>query len=258
MNERQMSLDPIAIMADGIRWYGYLPKSGFGWSLGYFNDFIYGDHTRFMNWESMWVTRISWLPIRGDISKKLVYVGSSFRFAKPNNGKITVKSRPESNPAPYFINTGEFESDRTTDFGIEAYYRNGPLMFGSEFNFYHYSSTQAGNPLFWGGDVVASYILTGETRPYLTDNSVFFFPEPKKSLFRGGPGAWEVLLHLSKYDTNDGLKPGGSFWKFTPMVNWYISKNIRVEFVYGYGVLDRFNLKGATQFFQGRFQFQFM
>jgi phosphate-selective porin OprO and OprP len=38
------------------------------------------------------------------------------------------------------------------------------------------------------------------------------------------------------------------------MVNWYLSKVVRFELAYGYGVLDRFGLKGATQFFQMRLQ----
>jgi len=35
-----------------------------------------------------------------------------------------------------------------------------------------------------------------------------------------------------------------------------MSDNIRLEMVYGYGNLDRFNLNGRTQFFQTRIQFQ--
>jgi L-asparaginase len=37
-----------------------------------------------------------------------------------------------------------------------------------------------------------------------------------------------------------------------------MSFEILLEFVYGYGVLDRFNLTGATHFFQTRLQFQVM
>jgi phosphate-selective porin OprO and OprP len=40
------------------------------------------------------------------------------------------------------------------------------------------------------------------------------------------------------------------------MVNWYLSDNVGLEFVYGYGVLDRFGLTSSTQFFQTRIQLQ--
>jgi phosphate-selective porin OprO/OprP len=38
------------------------------------------------------------------------------------------------------------------------------------------------------------------------------------------------------------------------MLNWYLSPELRFELAYGYGVLDRFGIKGATQFFQSRIQ----
>jgi phosphate-selective porin OprO/OprP len=41
------------------------------------------------------------------------------------------------------------------------------------------------------------------------------------------------------------------------MVNWHLSDHARLEFAYGYGSLDRFDLVGATQFFQPRIQLQF-
>jgi len=45
--------------------------------------------------------------------------------------------------------------------------------------------------------------------------------------------------------------------RFTSQVNWYLSQNLRLEFNYGYGRLNRFDLKGNTQFLQSRFQFYF-
>ena len=42
-----------------------------------------------------------------------------------------------------------------------------------------------------------------------------------------------------------------------PMVNWYLSDNVRLEMAYGYGHLNRFDLKGNTHFFQTRLQLQF-
>jgi phosphate-selective porin OprO/OprP len=55
---------------------------------------------------------------------------------------------------------------------------------------------------------------------------------------------------------NDGPIRGGKFWRITPMVNWHMSDNVRLEFVYGYSALDRFDLVGKTHYFQSRFQFQ--
>jgi phosphate-selective porin OprO/OprP len=40
------------------------------------------------------------------------------------------------------------------------------------------------------------------------------------------------------------------------MVNWHMTDRARLEFTYGYGTLDRFGIRGSTQFFQARLQLQ--
>ena len=104
---------------------------------------------------------------------------------------------------------------------------------------------------------MATWLVTGETRPYNTINGCFRDIAPLKPVFSGGPGAWELVLRYSYSDLNGGTVRGGTFGRVTPMVNWYLSENVRLEMAYGYGQLDRFNLKGNTQFFQTRVQLQF-
>jgi len=48
------------------------------------------------------------------------------------------------------------------------------------------------------------------------------------------------------------------YCRITPMINWYMSRVMRTEFMYGYGVLDRYNLKGGLQIFQVRLQLTVM
>ena len=62
--------------------------------------------------------------------------------------------------------------------------------------------------------------------------------------------------HVSNIDLDGGTVTGGKFWRFTPMANWYVTDNVRLAFVYGYGSLDRFGLVGKTRFFQTRLQLQ--
>ncbi len=40
------------------------------------------------------------------------------------------------------------------------------------------------------------------------------------------------------------------------MVDWYLSDNIRLEFVSGYSVLDRFDTRGSTLYFLTRLQLE--
>jgi phosphate-selective porin OprO/OprP len=138
--------------------------------------------------------------------------------------------------------------------GGEAYYRSGSWMFGAEYYAHKFSSPETGNPLFYGGELMATWLITGEKRPYSTVTGIYGFVPVDKPVFKGGPGAWELLLRLTNIDLNGGTLSGGKFWRITPMINWYLSENLRLEFAYGFGILDRFNQKGATQFFQSRIQ----
>ena len=131
-------------------------------------------------------------------------------------------------------------------------------MIGSEYYIHNFNSPANGNPRFHGGELVLSYLFTGESRPYSTVTGIYSFVPVAKPVFKGGWGAWEGILRYSQLDLDDGPIKGGKFWRITPMVNWYLTRILRLEFAYGYGVLDRYNLKGATQFFQTRIQFSIL
>ena len=110
--------------------------------------------------------------------------------------------------------------------------------------------------MFHGGDAVATWLITGETRTYNTRGGYFNQIAPRRPVIAGGPGAWEVVGHFSNVDLDGGAITGGKFWRFTPMLNWFVSDNVRLAFVYGFGSLDRFGLIGKTRFFQTRLQLQ--
>jgi phosphate-selective porin OprO/OprP len=139
----------------------------------------------------------------------------------------------------------------------EIYYRPGPFLFGTEYFVQKADALDVPDPTFHGGDAVATWLITGETRKYNTAGGYFVAVSPNRTVFQGGPGAWEAVLRLSYIDLDSGAIHGGKFWRLTPMVNWYLSDNLRLEFAYGVGQLDRFGVVGTTQFLQTRLQFQF-
>jgi phosphate-selective porin OprO/OprP len=255
--ERQMALDVIPILGDGIKYLGFLPKQRIIWNIGYFND-IFSEGQGFSTYQWQFASRIGVLPIYKKEENTVLHIAANYRYGAPLNGSMRLRSRPEANPAPFFIDTGVFTSDFSNHYGFEAYYSRGPLTIGTETYAHAFNSTVEGNPTFIGGDIGVSYVLGGEARPYNTVGGIYGFVKVKKSVFKGGSGAWEFYLRYSSLDLTDGNLQGGKMWRFTPMVNWYLSKDIRLEFVYGYGVLDRFNLQGATHFFQSRIQFAFL
>lgn len=251
--ERQMAIDVIPILADGVKWLGYLPKQRVLWNAGIYVDWL--SHTQgFSTFHWQWALRVGWLPFYDEANNNVFHVAVNYRYGEPKNNQIKVRSRPEVDGAPFFIDTGVFPSSHSNQWGAEAYYKSGPFMIGSEVYMHKFSSPEKNDPVFYGGDAVVSYVLTGESRPYYTSTSIFGFMPVARPVFKGGPGAWEILFRASTYDLTNAALNGGKFWRITPMVNWYLSKEIRLELAYGYGVLDRFGLKGATQFFQSRIQ----
>ena len=246
----------IPILADGIKWLGYSPKHRFLWNAGYFNDFL-SHHASYSTYSSQVIARFAVLPILSEDGEKVLHVGVNLRWGKPEDNKLRLRSRPEAFPAPYFIDTGSFPSDSTRMAGYEAYYRPNRWLFGSEYWWVFVSSSTAHDPVFHGGDFVATYLFNDATRTYNTAGGYFRDVSPKRSVFSGGPGAWEAVLRYSYIDLDSKTIRGGRFGRITPMVNWHMSDNVRLEMAYGYGHLDRFDLKGNTQFFQSRIQFQF-
>lgn len=250
--ERQMALDPIPILSDGIKWFGHLPKSRIFWNLGYYNDrFSEGQAFSTNAWQ--YVARVGWMPYYNKEKNRLVHIAANLSYASPLNGQITVKSRPESNPTPQLISTGKFNADNSSHVGGEIYFSTGRLMLGSEVMMHSYYSPGEDHQ-FIGGNAVLTYSITGAVRPYTTNGSIYAYVPVKKPVYEGGWGEWEAVLHISTFNLNDGSLKGGQFRRFTPMINWYLSNNLRFEFIYGYGEYDRYGLLGDVQFFQFRVQ----
>lgn len=246
----------IPLLADGIKWLGYVPKRNLIWNLGVFTDALSKDQS-FSSYHKAIAGRIAWVPMVSDSVGKLLHLGLSFQVGEPEDKTLQLKSKPEASDAPNFIDTGKFPATSATLVGFEAYYRPGPWLFGTEYYMEKANSPEAGDPLFTGGDIFANWLVTGETRSYNTLGGYFRQVSPARSVFEGGPGAVEVLLRFSYSDLDSGTLRGGTFWRLTPMVNWHLADYLRLELIYGYGKLDRFDLDGATQFFQSRLQLEF-
>ena len=253
--ERATFTDAIPLLADGIKWLGYLPDRHLIWNVGVFTDWL-SEGQSFSYFDHQVAGRVAWVPMVSDSAGKLLHIGASFHIGQPENDTLRLKSKPEASDAPNFIDTGKIHATSATLLGFEAYYRPGPWLFGTEYYWEKANSPETGDPVFHGGDIFANWLVTGETRSYNTVGGYFRGVSPKRTVFEGGLGAVEVVLRFSYSDLDDGTVRGGTFWRLTPMVNWHLSDNARLEFVYGVGKLDRFDLDGTTQFFQSRLQLQ--
>jgi len=254
--ERQPFTDAtVPLLADGIKWLGYVPSQHWFWNLGLFGDALSQGQT-FSSYDHQLVTRVGWVPLVSDSVGTLFHAALNYRIGKPDKDSLRLRSRPEAFEAPYFIDTGKFPATLGQTMGPEIYYRPGRLLFGGEYYWQNVSSPTEGNLWFNGGEVVATWNVTGETRSYNTVGNYFRSIAAKNTVISGGPGAWELVLKYSYANLNSRDVQGGRFSRVTPMINWYLTDNARFEIGYGFGVLNRFGTIGRTQFFQSRLQLE--
>jgi phosphate-selective porin OprO/OprP len=255
MERSTMVVASVPLLADGVKWMGYFPKRHILYNLGWYTD-VLSEGQSFSSYDQQFVARVGWVPMLEE-NGTLLHVALAARYGLVNERTLRLRSRPELNIAPYFADTEPFAARDTRLAQAELYYRPGPWLFGAEYIVQRVNALELPDPTFHGGDAVASWLITGETRKYNTAGGYFLAVSPHRTVFEGGPGAWEAVLRLSYIDLDAGAIHGGRFWRLTPMVNWYLSDHLRLELAYGVGRLDRFGLLGTTQFFQTRLQFQF-
>jgi len=255
MERSPMVVATVPLLADGIKWMGYFPKRHILYNLGWYTD-VLSEGQSFSSYDQQFVARVGWVPVLKE-SGALLHVALAGRYGLVHDETLRLRSRPELNIAPYFLDTEPFAAKDTRLAQGEIYYRPGPWLIGGEYFVQKVNALDQPDPLFHGGDAVVSWLITGETRKYNTAGGYFLAVSPRRTVLEGGPGAWEALLKFSYTDLDDGPIRGGRFWRLTPMVNWYLSDHLRLELAYGVGQLDRFGVSGTTQFFQSRLQFQF-
>ena len=246
----------IPLLADGIKWMGYVPEKNLEWNLGVYANFL-SEGESYSYYERQVVGRLIYLKMDSDTTGSLWHAGIGMHIGKPENGTLRLKSKPEVFEAGNFIDTGEFPASLGTIAGLEVYHRDGPWTYGTEYYVEQANSREAHDPFFQGGAAFVSWIVTGETRPYSAPAGTFSAISPKRPVFKGGPGAFEAVLNVSYIDLDSDSLSGGKFWRVTPMVNWYLNTQARLEFSYGLGGLDRFGGHSRTEFFQARLQLQF-
>lgn len=248
----------LPILADGIKWTGRLFGGKLVYNAGWFIDTLSDDESFNKN-DKQFAARAVALPFAHTNSSTVLHVAAEARYGASDDGFLQFKSKPESFLAQSFaVDTGKFAADSTTMAGFELYYRPGPFMFGSEYFLNWVQAEQSRDPFFHGGEAFVSYLFTGEVHPYNEKGAFFEGVAPTHPVIDGGLGAWEAVMRISYVDLDGGAIEGGKFWRLTPVVNWYLTKFLRLDAEYGYSKLDREGLTGTTQYFQARFQLQFM
>jgi phosphate-selective porin OprO/OprP len=193
--------------------------------------------------------RVTRLLIDQPAANRFLHVGLAGRLVGPTNDKIRYQGRPESNVATNFINTGDIPSENATHGGLELLWNSGPFSLTGEYMSAWVNASASGDPQFTGGYVTASYVLTGETRPY--DRTVGY---ARRVMPKRRWGATEVVARISSVDLDDAQVSGGSFTRFYAGVNWWGTRRWKLGAGWGRTWLDRFEKDGVADSILARLQ----
>jgi phosphate-selective porin OprO/OprP len=185
-------------------------------------------------------------------AKRYLHLGIAGRYAGADNNTLRYKGRPESNVAANYVDTGNLPSDHAWHLGLEALWNEGPVSVLAEYNRASVNSPVKGNPEFSGYYLTASWVLTGESRPY--DRTVGY---ARRVMPEGRWGAPELVARFSHVDLDDGVVQGGKYDKTYLGLNWWATRRAKFGFGWGHTRLDRFGTAGVTDSYLSRIQWVF-
>jgi phosphate-selective porin OprO/OprP len=136
--------------------------------------------------------------------------------------------------------------------GISAWRRWGTRVqcrVLAEYNRAWVNSPAKGNPTFSGYYLAASWVITGEARPY--DRTVGY---GRRVMPTSRGGAPELVVRFSHVDLDDGVVQGGSFDKTYLGLNWWATRRRKVGLGWGHTWLDRSSATGNTDSILARLQ----
>ncbi len=140
-------------------------------------------------------------------------------------------------------------SDERTGLGGELAFRTGPFYAQGEYAKVDYKSDTAGDESVDAYYLQASWLLTGETKPYDVKKGVFKSPKPKAA-----SGAWELK---ARYDVMEGeTAPNDKISNWIVGMNWFVNPNVRFMLEYLSGKIEQ-TKDTETQILQLRSQFNF-
>jgi phosphate-selective porin OprO/OprP len=189
------------------------------------------------------VGRAAWLAVDRSGVKWLLNMDAThvFRFGDGAPGispnPIDLSAGPElSVDGSKTVDTGALDARDATEFGMETALNLGRLF--GQGGWFHYDVTRRSavpSPSFHGWYGMATWSLSGETRPYDPTTASFHGLIPEAPLGKNGFGAWEVAARYSSMDLDfmpfTGASAGGvaggvqNVWSVG--LNWYPNPTVR-------------------------------
>ena len=182
------------------------------------------------------IGRGTFLPLVSADESTLLHLGAGVRYSTARQD-VHYRSTPEFNSSPEFVDSGSFSADNTVLYDLEAALRWGPLLVNGEYVINQIDAAEVSR--FDGFHITASYVLTGEMRPYNKRNGLFRPVPVSKPVTCGGWGAWEVATRFSNVDLTDGAIDGGDMNIYSLGLNWELTTGTSLSINYRHIVLDK-------------------
>lgn len=201
----------------------FFHSSGNNWSLqaGLSLDDVNGDTSDTDGWGLH--GRVSYAPVLSD--NGYVHVGFSAYHRNEKDDLLELAERPGAwIEGPPVFASGLVAARHYSYANAEFAVSRGPWLVQAE-----YGGLQTGGAETYrydGGYIAASYVLTGEHRPYEVASGSFASLVPGHPPGKGA-GAWEIAVRFSHLDLRDrGMGNIGESWSTS--LNWYPSADVRV------------------------------
>ena len=195
--------------------------------------------------------RLTGTPLYQEGGERLVHLGASGSYrAQPD--ALRYRARPPIHNTVRFVDTRSSSTDPetgenvTTDlagdegwrWGVEAATVLGSLSVQGELMGANEDLLDGSSFDGLGWYAQASYLLTGERRPYKKTSGTFSGIKPQDNYGGGGWGAWELAVRYDSLDLDDGNVKGGELEDTAVGINWYLNPAIRLTANYVYSDLD--------------------
>lgn len=240
----------------GIVWNGSSPDTYTSWAFGVFNDWFDANQD-FDDSASQFIGRLTWVPFRTEDDSNLLHLGFGYRYSDAKEG-FRYRTEPEFSKSPVFVDTG-FGSDNgllaaenTATYNLELSWRKGPFWFASEYFRTYIRNPSLEDPVFDGYYLSASWILTGEMRPYNKKNGLFRPIPISRTVHQNGKGAWELAARYSDINLTDGLVEGGDMQIASLGLNWWLTPYFSLGVNYRYIWNTQDGLEGNSSGFMTR------
>jgi len=216
----------------------------FTWAGGVFNPWIDQGNT-ISESATQLIGRGTVVALVSTDESSLVHLGAGVRYSNAKKA-VQYRTTPEFHQAPLFVDTGEVLAENTMLYDLEAAWRWGPFWLNGEYVINQVDASSFGDPMFNGFHVTASYVLTGEMRPY-NKHSGLFRPVPVANpVTQGGWGAWEVAARFSALDLQEGAVDGGDMDIYSLGINWKLTSVTSFNVNYRHVILDQNDATGHS------------